>query len=93
MVLATVGYSGIGFGIATDCTNLYVALHACDAMYRWFHTGMTWQWAPTVVALMLLVIGLLVPASRKVVAIGGWAMIAIGMVWFAFYMAMAVSTF
>ena len=41
----------------------------------------------------VLVVGLAWPASRKVIAISSWALAALALVWFAFYMYSAYNTF
>ena len=41
----------------------------------------------------VLVVGLAWPASRKVIAVSAWALAAVAVAWFAFYMYSANNTF
>ena len=91
--LATTGFSLVGFGIATSCTDEHESLHGCDAMYRWMHVGRIGQWVLVLPVIAVLVVGLAWPASRKVIAVGTWALAALALAWFAFYMYSANNTF
>ena len=91
--LATTGFSLVGFGIATSCTDEHESLHGCDAMYHWMHVGRAGQWVLVLPVAALLVLGLAWPASRKVIAVSMWALAAVAFAWFAFYMSSAASTF
>jgi hypothetical protein len=91
--LATMGFWFVGFGIATSCTDVHESLHGCDAMYRWMHVGRIGQLVLVLPLIAALVVGLAWPASRKVIAVSMWALAAVALVWFAFYMSSAASTF
>jgi len=91
--LATTGYWGVGFGIATSCTDLRESLHGCDAMYRWMHVGRIGQLVLVLPLIAALVVGLAWPASRKVIAVSMWALAALALAWFTFCMSSAASTF
>jgi len=93
LVLGTVCYRFVGFGIATSCTDVHESAHGCDAMYRWMHGGRTGQWVLVLPVIAALVVGLAWPASRKVIAVSTWALAALALAWFAFYMYSANNTF
>ena len=93
LVLGTTGYRFVGFGIATSCTDVHESAHGCDAMYRWMHGGRTGQWVLVLPVIAALVVGLAWPASRKVTAVSTWALAALALAWFAFYMYSANNTF
>lgn len=93
LVLGTLGYYFIGFGIATSCTNVHESVHGCDAMYRWMHVGRIGQWVLVLPVIAVLVVGLAWPASRKVIAVSAWALAALALAWFAFYMVSAGTAF
>ena len=93
LALGTLGYWFVGFGIATSCTDVHESVHGCDAMYHWMHVGRAGQWVLVLPVAALLVLGLAWPASRKVIAVGTWALAALALAWFAFYMYSANNTF
>jgi len=93
LALGTMGYWFVGFGIATSCTDIHESVHGCDAMYRWMHVGRIGQWVLVLPVIAVLVVGLAWPPSRKVIAISTWALAALALVWFAFYMYSAYNTF
>lgn len=86
LVLGTAGYSLVGFGIATSCTDIHETLHGCDGMYRWMSAGVIGQWALFIAAFILLSAGLARPASRKAIAVSIWAITPLSLAWFGFYM-------
>jgi len=57
------------------------------------HVGRIGQWVLVLPVIAVLVVGLAWPASRKVIAISSWALAALALVWFAFYMYSAYNTF
>jgi len=91
--LATTGFSLVGFGIATSCTDEYESPHGCDAMYHWMQVGRIGQLVLVLPLIAALVVGLAWPASRKVIAVSIWALAAVALAWFTFYMASAATTF
>lgn len=93
LALGTIGYWFVGFGIATSCTDAHESVHGCDAMYRWMHVGRIGQWVLLLPVIAVLVVGLAWPASRKVIAVSTWALAALALAWFAFYMYGADNTF
>lgn len=93
LALGTMGYWFVGFGIATSCTDVHEGIHGCDAMYRWMHMGRTGQWVLILAVTAVLVVGLAWPASRKAIAVGTWALAALALAWFTFYMYSANATF
>lgn len=93
LVLGTIGYWFVGFGIATSCTDVHESVHGCDAMYHWMHEGRLGQWVLVLPVIAVLVVGLAWPASRKVIAVSTWALATLALAWFAFYMYSAASTF
>jgi hypothetical protein len=93
LALGTMGYWFVGFGIATSCTDVHESVHGCDAMYRWMHVGRIGQWVLVLSVIAVLVVGLAWPASRKVIAVSTWALAALALAWFAFYMFSANNTF
>ena len=93
LALGTMGYWFVGFGIATSCTDIHESVHGCDAMYGWMHVGRIGQWVLVLPVIAVLVVGRAWPASRKVIAISSWALAALALVWFAFYMYSAYNTF
>lgn len=93
VLLATFGYSLVGFGIATVCTDWHVTDNGCDAMYRWMHIGVIGQWVLVIIVILLLVVGLILPRSRKIMAISIWAISPLALAWFVFYMYSARHTF
>jgi len=86
------GQSGHG-AYGPSCTDIHESVHGCDAMYRWMHVGRIGQWVLVLPVIAVLVVGLAWPASRKVIAISSWALAALALVWFAFYMYSAYNTF
>jgi hypothetical protein len=90
LALATMGYSLIGFAISTSCTDVQ---RSCEAMYRWMHVGRTGQWVLILPVIAVLPVGLAWPASRRVIAFSTWALAALALAWFAFYMYGANSAF
>jgi hypothetical protein len=62
-------------------------------MYRWMRTGVIGQWLLVVIAIALLMVGLVLPASRKVMAVSIWVISPLALAWFAFYMYSARHTF
>lgn len=93
LVLGTMGYWFVGFAIATSCTDVPGSVHGCDAMYHWMHVGRTGQWVLVLAVIAGLLVGLAWPASRKVIAVSTWALAALALAWFAFYMYSANNTF
>jgi hypothetical protein len=93
LVLGTVGYSLVGFAIATSCTDVHTNLHGCDAMYRWMNAGRLGQWVLVLPVIAMLLVGLARPASRKVLAVSAWTLAALAPVWFVFYMFSANQAF
>jgi hypothetical protein len=93
LALGTMGYWFAGFAIATSCTDVHESIHGCDAMYRWMHMGRTGHWVLILAAAAVLVVGLAWPASRKAIAVSTWALAALALAWFAFYMYSANTTF
>ena len=67
--------------------------NGCDAMYRWMHTGVIGQWLLVVIAIALLMVGLVLPVSRKVMEISIWVISPLALAWFAFCMYRARHTF
>jgi len=59
----------------------------------WMHVGRTGQWVLVLPVAAVLVVGLAWPASRKVIAVSAWALAAVAVAWFAFYMYSANNTF
>lgn len=84
LVLATGGYSMVGFGIATACTDGPSA-GGCGAMYRWMKAGVIGQWVLFLGVVVLVVAGLVLPGGRKAVVISIWADAALALAWFVFY--------
>lgn len=93
VLLATFGYSLVGFGIATSCTDEHVTGHGCEAMYRWMHMGVIGQWALVISVIPLLVVGLILSRSRRIMGIIIWAISPLAFAWFVFYMYSAQHTF
>jgi hypothetical protein len=86
LALGTMGYWFVGF-------DVHESVHGCDAMYRWMHVGRIGQWVLVLSVIAVLVVGLAWPASRKVIAVSTWALAALALAWFAFYMFSANNTF
>ena len=62
-------------------------------MYHWMYVGRIGQWVLVLPVIAGLVVGLAWPASRKVIAVSTWALTALALAWFAFYMYSASNTF
>ncbi|MBO0770412.1 MAG: hypothetical protein J2P35_03030 [Actinobacteria bacterium] len=93
VALGTAGYSMVGFGIATSCTDVREGPHGCDAMYRWMHAGVIGQWVLFLAVVMLVVAGRVRPGNRKGIAVGRRALAALAPAWFVFYEYGAVRSF
>jgi hypothetical protein len=62
-------------------------------MYHWMQVGRIGQLVLVLPLIAALVVGLAWSASRKVIAVSIWALAAVALVWFTFYMASAATTF
>ncbi len=78
ILLGTLGWFGIGFGIMTDCTNNYSCTETgcapCDTTGAWINAGGIIQLGLAVAGVVLLVRGLN-SSHRAVLALGGVALV------------------
>ena len=56
ILLGTVGYFGVGFGLATSCTDRFEAGHRCDSLYHWLDAGAIGQIAIAVTAAAVIIV-------------------------------------
>jgi hypothetical protein len=89
-IFGTAGYSLIGFGIMSTCTDHFSCGYTCApcaAAGSWLNAGGIGQWV-----LVAAVIVLLRPGRRKAIAISIWGVIPLACGWIALTTAMAQGT-
>jgi hypothetical protein len=80
LILGTLGYFFVGFGMATVCTDWFPTGHHCDAMYSWLGAGAIGQLALAVAAGALLVMAAVL-TERRIMVILARALIPISVAW------------
>lgn len=81
MVLAAVGYFGVGFGMATSCTDMFVTGHRCDALYHWLDADAIGQVAIAVTAAAVIAIAHGTKVSEGLLRPVALALIPLSLMW------------
>jgi len=80
MVLAAVGYFGVGFGMATSCTDFETG-HRCDALYHWLDADAIGQIAIAVTAAAVISIAHGTNVSARLLRPISLALIPLSLIW------------
>lgn len=80
LILGTVGFFAVGFGMSTTCTDWFETGHHCDALHVWLGAGAIGQLAIGVASALLLALGTTL-ARRRLIAILAWALIPLSVAW------------
>lgn len=87
VVLGSLGWMGVGIGVVSPCTDRFSCTSGtcapCLQAGIWVTAGGAAQWALAVAALVLLVLGLRRPGSRRSLAFWAWAITPLAVGWLA----------
>jgi hypothetical protein len=97
VALGTVGWWGVGFGVGSTCTDDFscgsTSCVPCASFNAWWVAGGIGQWVLVVVAVVMLVLGLRRPGSRRSAAIATWSLIPLAIGWMVFWTVQAAHLF
>jgi hypothetical protein len=79
--LGAVGYFGVGFGMATTCTDLSETGHRCDALYHWLDAGAIGQTAIAITAATLIIVSQVTHVPRGRLRAISLALIPLSPIW------------
>jgi hypothetical protein len=81
MFLGTIGYVGVGFGMATSCTNEFENVHRCDALYHWLEAGAIGQLVIAFAAAALIIIIRKIPQRERILSAMAVLLIPLSLAW------------
>jgi hypothetical protein len=95
--LATVGWWGVGSGVGSTCTDDFscgsISCAPCALFNVWRIAEGIGQWVLVVAALVLLVLGLRCPGTRRAAAAGAWSLIPLAIAWMVIWTVHAKRSF
>lgn len=83
LLLGTVGYFFVGFGMATSCTDKFENVHRCDTLYHWLTAGAVGQFAIAIASAALIVIAKRTSGPQRRLRAFSWPLIPLSLAWIA----------
>jgi hypothetical protein len=85
VLLGTIGWFGVGFGVGSNCTDKFScgsgSCAPCAVAHGWIIAGGVGQWVLVAVVVALLVLGLRRPRWRRAAALASVALLPLSVAW------------
>jgi hypothetical protein len=97
VLLGTIGWWGVGFGVGSTCTDDFscgsTSCAPCASFNAWWIAGGVGEWVLGVAAVVLLIFGLRRPGVRRGAAFTAWSLVPLAVVWMIIWTVQAEHSF